>query len=377
MRHLAPLMMVLSIACSSSPVVIVEDVGFTITVEPETVQIVTGTAGGEPVQFVATAHFEDGSTQGVDIVEWTVSNRSAGSIDQTGLFTPALTNGGVTWVTAGLSGESGTATATVVFRDSVYAADVDSTLFFGAEVPIADSWAYPENGVNLPRNTPSIHFQWQNLGAEAYRLRFRSDITDVSVYTVENQWVADEATWETLASTNAGGEVRVGLSAAASGEVLVEPDITLNVNRMDARGSIIYWTTSKSGLVEIPYGGAAVDFYTSTQAGTCVGCHAISNDGKIAYSLGGGDGALAVRDLATGDEPINSGSGHRGNFKSFSPDGELIVATASGTIHLHNANTGAYRGVVYSGYRIPIERAGGCCAGDTRAQPWRFWITSE
>ena len=40
MRHLAPLMMVLSIACSSSPVVIVEDVGFTITVEPETVQIV-------------------------------------------------------------------------------------------------------------------------------------------------------------------------------------------------------------------------------------------------------------------------------------------------------------------------------------------------
>ena len=47
-------------------------------------------------------------------------------------------------------------------------------------------WLYPEDGVNIPRNTPGIRFMWQNLGAISYRLQLTSSATDLIVYTNTN-----------------------------------------------------------------------------------------------------------------------------------------------------------------------------------------------
>ena len=67
-----------------------------ITVEPETVTLETGPAGAATAIFTATGHYADGVSRPLDLVSWTVSNKSAGEVDEVGEFTSVTTNGGVT-----------------------------------------------------------------------------------------------------------------------------------------------------------------------------------------------------------------------------------------------------------------------------------------
>ena len=260
-----------------------------IRVEPTELTVITGPDGAEPVQFVAIGTDAQEQEQELGTVEWTVSNRSAGEIDETGLFTPAVGNGGITWVTARLDGVEGVSTLTVLYEDAINDEGLDITPF-GAQVATEQEfWLYPEDGVSLPRNTPAIRFNWSNPGgATAYRLRFISDVTDISVYTSSTAWTADEATWLNLASTNAGGDVTVRLTALTDAGLIAAPDRAVNVNRMDGRGSILYWSTSAAGILEIPYGSTEpTDFLSQASTGRCLGCHVVSRDSsKIAFIRG-------------------------------------------------------------------------------------------
>jgi dipeptidyl aminopeptidase/acylaminoacyl peptidase len=206
---------------------------------------------------------------------------------------------------------------------------------------MSGAWLYPADGVNLPRNTPSILFQWASAGGEGYQLEFRSPTTQVTWTTRQQQLELDAATWATIASSNAGGEVQVFLRAAVEGTVLEEPPRTLRVNRLDAEGSVIYWSTGAAGFVEIPYGEPARDFLTQAQTGRCLGCHAISRTGQLAFTWDGGNGALGLQDLEGGATQIPPEAGYLGNFKTFSPDGRYLLATENGHLQLFDAATGA------------------------------------
>jgi hypothetical protein len=319
-----------------------------LRVSPESVQVLTGPDGGQPVQFQAEVTWDDATVEVLDEADWSLSNQTTGAIDGAGLFLPGTTNGGVTWVTARLAGVEDTATATVVYEDAWVEEGADEAAFeAGADAGSAALWLYPEDGVNLPRNTPSIAFQWSDAAlpepAVAWRLRFSSAITAVSVYTTAAAWTADEESWQTLVSTNAGGELSLELSAlTASGAVYGDAPRTVHVNRMDAEGSIYYWSSSAAGFRRIPYGGAAEDFLTQAQTGYCVGCHVISSQGRIAFTYDGGNGQLGLKRVDDGSDLLAYGAGVYGNFKTFSPDGSLLLTTYLGSLLVYDGLTGAY-----------------------------------
>lgn len=319
-----------------------------VTVSPPVATVHSSSTGGESVTFSAVATFADGSVSAVTDAEWEVSNSSAGSVTQDGAFVARAGSGGVTWVTARFGGQEGTATVTVIYQETVNEAGVDVTLFDAPETVTSGLWTYPANGVNFPRNTPSITFQWADVGHAAARLRFTSAITDLTVYTTGTSWTATEDLWESIAATNAGGTVQVELALAVGGTVQKEKPITLNVNRMDGQGTVYYWSTSASGIRRIPYGGEAEDYLTASQTGRCVGCHSVGVD-RLAFTYDGGDGSLGLKELSTTTDILAPDLGNYGNFHAFSPDGRYLVSAFHGVLTLRDAVTGAYLGEVATG----------------------------
>lgn len=316
-----------------------------IDVEPDVVELSVGLEENEPIQFLATGEYEDGEIVALDTVEWSLSNRSVGTLDELGLFTPTQDNGGYSYVTARLAGVEGEAALTLTFVEELNDESIDPHLFDSTVVSEQEFWLYPEDGVNFPRNTPSIRFMWSDMGAAAYRLRLTSPVTDVSVYTTGTSWTADVATWQQIVATNAGGSVDVELEASVAGTVVATPPRTLSVNRMDAEGSIVYWTTTNSGLMEIPYGEEASEYLTVNQTGRCLGCHVISSQGHIAFTYDGGNGPLGIKTVNDLSD-VEATNSVYGNFKAYSPDGEWLVTTYYGSLLLYDGVTAEYLGEV-------------------------------
>ena len=325
-----------------------------IRVEPADMDLQTGPAGAATVVYSAVGVFKDGSEAPLEVVSWEVSNKSAGTIDDNGVFRTATGNGGITWITATLDGVVGTADVQVRYIDVVEHPDVDPTIFDRPPVYLSQSsWLYPPDQVALPRNTPSILWQWNDpstlmpyppSAAEAYRISFTSDLTEIVWYVpaIELELSLDDITWATISSTNAGGEVAVTLEAALVDQVAVLEPLIVHVQRMDAQGSVIYWSVTEQGLKEIPYGQPAVDLLTVAQSGHCTGCHDVSVNGFLSFSWDGGNGSLGLRDLNTGMDILASGNGRVGNFQSFGPYGSYLVATDHGNLDLYDGMTGVH-----------------------------------
>ncbi len=313
----------------------------TLVVNPPEATLQTSPAGGVTQAFEAVAELMNGEVVTLQTVEWTISNSSAGEIDAEGLFTPSTENGGVTWVRARFDGIEAISEVTLVYTESVNDAGVDTRLFERPETGGQLLWTYPTDNVNFPRNTPGIAFQWVDMGQAAVKLRFQSAVTDVTIYTTGTSWTADEATWASIAGTNAGGTVTVDLSLAVAEQVLSADALTLNVNRMDGQGSIYYWSTSASGIMKVPYGGSATEYLTIANTGYCVGCH-VSNGEYIAYSYDGGNGGMGMRRLSDGAEVLGYNTSYYGNFKTFSPDGRYLLTTYAGALLLYDGTTGVY-----------------------------------
>lgn len=313
-----------------------------IDVFPGEITITTGPDGGDSYQFRAEVTFGDGTVQDLTEAEWVLSNRSVGDIDESGLFVPSNTNGGVTWVTARFDGVEGRSTVTVLFEDYQNDEGLDISGFGGATPTHADFWLYPEDGVALPRNTPRMTFMWSDMGAQAYRVRFRSTVTNYVIYTAGTSLSVDEDTWENLVATNAGGTLNVDLAAMSNGTLYEEDPIAITVNRMDTRGTIVYWSTNAQGFMQVPYGDVASELYTVNQNGHCMGCHVVSSRGTLAYTYDGGNGPLGLWNVNSGSDVISFNSGPLGNFKAFSPDGNLLLTTYAGALLLYDANSGAY-----------------------------------
>jgi len=328
-----------------------------LEVEPAEVTLVTGPDGFDTEQFTAWANLEDGSRVELEVAEWTVSNSSAGSVDEEGLFTPADDNGGITWVTAEYANTWASSTVTVIYHEELTEGTADASLFQGAESDLGSNpWLYPEDRVRLPRGTPSIHFQWDDLQADAYRLHFESEVSDIVVYTEDFGWESQAALWQVIASTNAAGSVDVTLSASVGGEVLQAEPIQLLVNRMDTRGTIYYWTSTTKGVSRIDENAEAENWWAEGDMdGWCVGCHAVSTGDTplLAYTAHPTNwewdpsnpypGRTEIRLLSDPTQTIVTiDYDQMGDFKSFSPDGELLITAYNCQLLLYDARAGVF-----------------------------------
>ena len=337
-----------------------------ITVSPADAVVEVSPDEPTSIQYTATITRLDGSVEQTTVVEWDSSNLTLGEIGNDGVFSTTDSTGGRTNVSAAYMGARGQATLTIVYVQEVITEDTPENapeLFDAATVTgsaDAPSLLYPLDQVKLPRNTPQIEFQWDTGAAcNLFHLQFTSEVTQVDVYTTGLIWIPDEQLWHTIAAANAGGITTLELTGVemhvdhgvgvADGEPLTaaEPS-TLHISRLDAQGSIYYWNALIGGVYRIPFGGAEAEpFYGQDNYGHCVSCHVLSPDGsKMAVTYDGDNGTMGLISM---EEPLDDSAatipysaGEVGNFKTFSPDGLLLLSSHNGLLRVHDATSGEY-----------------------------------
>jgi hypothetical protein len=339
-----------------------------ITLSPDSAILHTSSEAPEELQFTAEVAFESGQViADFELIEWGLSNISAGELTDQGLFTSSATNGGSTWVTASAGGMSATADVLVIYEEVVSEEGVPSNAseaFAEEGAPSSGlEFAYPEDGVALPRNLKSPAFMWwDTAGSNLYQLEFSSETTSVLIYTSATEWSAPEDLWRTITATNAGGEVALTLSAASvttSGEEITSvdavyegPTIRFVVNRLDAEGAIYYFSTTENGIVRCGVDDEEPDAWFTKFAGNtedyCVGCHAITQQGdRMAYAWNVNNVDRQGLASITEDGEIEllleqTTARDKAYFSTYDPSGEWLVISSEGTLGVYNGQTGAY-----------------------------------
>ena len=338
-----------------------------LRVEPAEIQLSTDGDAPDEIQFVAYAKTETGEEVPTDMVSWSVSNLSAGSIDNDGLFTTAILNGGITTVTATHVGVEASATVTVVYEQDQVVGELDAGIVsaFASATPAAgDAPAiyYPPEAVTVPRNLNGLAFGWSEAeGTNVSRLRLRSGITDMRVYTEGSNWDTTADVWATIAASNTEGLVEISIASgtwdgANLTNVVEGPDMTLTVNRLDARGSVLYWEPDPEAgggfgmgagsIMRIPFGSLEAEpFWTADDLGTdssdgsnCMGCHSLSeaND-QMVVTHNGVNGQFSVVDISDPDNPtIEMLKPGRATFHTASPDGRYLLGVNEGRAKLYS-----------------------------------------
>ena len=326
-----------------------------LVIEPAQATIASGPAEDGTVAFTVTATFDDGTEGPLDLVSWSLSNDSAGSIDATGLFTATAENGAFTTVTATHNGITADAELVVVYEETIdEGSGMEATVFDGAPTGTI-AWLYPEDGVSLPRNIPSLSFVWEDLaGAEGYRLSFTTGTTAVTVLTSDHMWTAEAERWVAIAATNAGGEVAIDVRALVGGVLYAAPTRTVHVNRLDAQGSIYYWSTTDRGIVKVPIAASEGELFYApeTNSESCVACHTVRGDrmGVTYQTEVGLIKSIGIADISGGQVTELGGRDVDGSFNTLNPAGTRMISTTdSGTLNFWNATTGELVGPIDSG----------------------------
>lgn len=300
--------------------------------------------------YTATGRFDDGHLEDVtDRVAWTLADQSLGGFN-VGAFTSVLTHGGVTRVVANRGGIIGQTGLTLRLRQrhvdpAATGLPTDPAMpFTGPAAPSrAPDLVYPNDGVLLPPNLSrlEVHFM-PGPSNTLFEITFENVLTDIKVYTrcvVPMNggciYTPDPAVWTWISDTNRGSEpviVRVrGTDDAGSG-VGTSTDIDMSFSVDDVRGGIYYWKTSgltSSAVMRFDFGDVtqttATEFVgPSAAGGRCVGCHALSRDGKKLVAAAGGwdvKDSLIV-DVATATRTATPA---KAAFASWNPAGTAYV----------------------------------------------------
>lgn len=308
--------------------------------------------------YTAVGTFEDGTTADISHdVAWSLADATLGSFaDNT--FTSSLDHGGQTRVVAQRGSVTGD-TGLEIHIKQRYAdpgatgLPVDPAAPFGgpADAARAPDLVYPNDGVLLPPNLRllEIHFK-PGAGNTLFELDLSNSLTDIKVYTRCTTplnggciYTPDATVWQWIAETNRGGDELVvtirGTDDTGTG-VGTSTSQHMAFSFEDIKGGIYYWkaaggASGDSAIMRFDFGDVlqttAERFVGPEKAGgKCVGCHALSADGKkLVASAGGWD----VEDILMVDvETANRvGTPTRTAFASWNPDGTKYVGVFSYT----------------------------------------------
>jgi hypothetical protein len=373
-----------------------------ITISPANVTLaVTGTTGVTQ-KYTVTGTFTDKHTEDVTgQASFFIDNTQLGSFSGS-TFRSSATVGGTSYVRAQIGTTSVSTPVTVKMAQRLPDnAPGSSTLpnqpesRFDGQVDATrkPEIVYPNSGVMVPPNLGQleIHFLPDLRTKSAtnntlFELAFSNAVTDVRVYlrcylpsgftlptgiTRGCIYTPSTQVWKFLAESNRGGQpVRVILRATGDtgGTVGVSDPISIQFSRADLKGALYYWTTSGTpGVMRYDFAdpnaksaSAVLTKNNITDSGiTCVGCHALSRNGKkvVAEVQGQGDGRLALVDLSnftptSTTRLVSSNADDKSIFESWNPDGSKFVGvyTDNGATNhnllLFDGNTGRRTGVI-------------------------------
>lgn len=300
--------------------------------------------------YTAIGHFDEGEPRDITgQVSFSILDSTLGRFEG-----PALTSvgerGGRSTVVATVAGVRGSTGVTFVLRKRHFdpASDLPADpapVFDGpGDAARAPRLVYPNDGVVVPPNLRRLEFHfYPGAGNGLFELSFRNAVTDVAVYlrcTFPRAggciYQPDADLWRWISETNRGGEpvaVRVrGTDDQGSG-VGTSASLDLAISFEGLRGGIYYWTTSGgTGIMRFDFGDAtqteATRFVgTEKSEGLCVGCHALSRDGRKIVAAAGGqdDGRILLMDVASESLLVPFGTPPKSMFESWSPDGSRYV----------------------------------------------------
>ncbi|MBI4951324.1 MAG: PD40 domain-containing protein [Myxococcales bacterium] len=367
-----------------------------LTVSPGTASLEMSWGATATQAFVAVGSFADGTSGDVtSLVAWTTTLWGADIAG--GVFSTTLP--GTSTVTASGLGVSASATVTVkVVGEAVLtntppgaSGALDGTPTAGAKPAIA----YPLDGALFPLNLGNTEFQLaQGDAAQTVgRIDVSGDLIELRIVgpCVAIAGVAppggcaltlDDALVPMLAGASEGESmsVRVRL-AAADGSALGESDaIDVRWTQTPVGGGLYYWSARDNGPTYIfrydldAPGTPPAQFFSNAESpdlhdGTpepCVGCHAVSQDGrKMALTFGGSDTSdFELLDVATKAQIAvrNTDPAGFATMTALSPDGAYLATSFRGALALRAADATLGELATVSG---------GATIGEALSQP--FW----
>ncbi len=230
----------------------------------------------------------------------------------------------------------------------------------------APQLAYPNDGTMLPPNLRRLGVHWRpgtgGSAASLYEISFTSAVGSIVYYArcdgtglVAGScgFELDETGYGYLAETNRGQgavKLKVRRTEDAGDGVGSSSEFTIEFAESRVDGGLYYWNVTNTSVMRFDFGapsGAPEVF----AGGACVGCHAISRDGKklVASLNGQNNGQLVytndVAKAAMGTFTQFNNADNRVQFASFNPDGSQFVAVygddaAKRKLYFHDGTTG-------------------------------------
>jgi hypothetical protein len=316
---------------------------------------------------------------------FTLDNTSLGTLNpDSGVFTGAGVGGSARVRVALVDGSSLTAETTLTvnvratfFADGVTPADrmrVMSTMATGAaaQTPLID---YPLSAAVLPQNVYPPLIQWtprvtSTDATAVVRVRLARPHAVVEAYlrpTVmgfTHSWRPGADLWRSIASSDLAAPITMTVTALADG-VLRESEARV-FRTADAviAGSVYYWSPAASRLRRIDVDVARRVDFLPEPGDRCIGCHAVSRDGRqLAGFLEGTGENLGLYDLTRDLTPTPAPIVARVPYMvrrctSYNPDGSLLVSGDCGA----NPTTSAFT-LINGRNGMPVATTGASLQG--------------
>jgi hypothetical protein len=332
-----------------------------VAVEPPSVSLTSVNAMEVTQQFELVATMTDGTTRSDLGAEWEIDDIRIGLIgERSGLFEANGIVGGEAIVTARLvdaPNQTATATIRIALDRQLLApnapADINTSFMGqGVDDPArAAAVVYPLEGAVMPQNVYPADIQWERgVAGDRFRVRLTKPNATVTTYLEHtgdgfgNHWLVEESAWRAIAQTDPTEPMTIVVDRwdAAANEYVRGAPVSMRFAEAALTGSVYYWDIAAGRIVRINDGSGVRDEFMPTPPASpngsqCVGCHAVSNDGRYMVGrLGGGYNAGAIFDLTrdlTGDPPPTefpvSENSPYWNFATWSPDNSRLVVTGN------------------------------------------------
>jgi WD40-like Beta Propeller Repeat len=345
-------------------------VSMTVSPTNQTLELVG--LNGPPLMMAYTAmgEFADGSTRDItSLVDWQVDNPAPGGFAADHRYLPSRRAAGDVTIRAASGEIIGTSqlrvSITASVNDSAFPPPPGAEALFDPGTPaLTDPMRsprilYPAQDTMFPQGLPHILFQHQvGTGNDALRLRFKSAVLDLTVFTSADRWQPDNEIWYLLSASHPGSQVDftvAGASTAAAGTIYTSPQETLRFAADEPAGLLTYGLGTGNAILRAKLGStAATKFYPAPGDSTLVGSHTLSRDGASMALRYAGDLLQKVR-VADQRVEIASTAAIPMGWAAFSPDGTKLLVANQGQLVLRDARTGAPIGAAGGVVDLPMK----------------------
>lgn len=281
-----------------------------------------------------------------------------------GLLTVRPGGAGKTMVRARLGEEEGATSLTVRVTVIVVSpgAPPDAPTKFGGteDGSRAPELAYPPPGALVPPNLNELEIHFRPKDATLFEVRFVGDAIDLRVYTkcIANgsgcTLLTDDESWKWLSQAARNDTVQLFVRGSINDGAIVGTSAkqALSFASEDMKGGLYYWAASIGGIARYDFGlrgQKAEAFYGPLQAAAiCVGCHAMSRDGKrVAVGMNiPGPASMRSLDTASRGKLFEVGPGviAGSNYQAWTPDGKWLITTELGGLTVRDGTSGVVQG---------------------------------